>query len=319
MIKFLKLSNYTNKLKFLAFLFLSPVVRNWERKYIHFYGNQSLKHQPIFIIGAPRTGSTILYQYFTNSFDVTYIDNFASQWYRNLFFGVWLSNKIFKTKPHDNFEAEHGDTFGSHAPSECGNFWYRWLSMDFDYLEADSIDEKVVQEIRIEITAIINFYNRPFVFKNLNCGQRLQLLKRAFPQAKFVFVRRDPRFVVNSLVKSRKEANVPASQWWSVKPPQFKELMKLPEMDMCAAQVYYIEKQILNDLKLFNDKDIFTIHMKDMNLNTVNALATGLGLSFKKSNKFPTFYKDDLERIKKNIELLQKATDQYDFDRELFE
>ena len=52
------------------FSLISPVINIWEKKYLNLYGNQKLKHQPIFIIGAPRTGSTIFYQTLTNQLNV---------------------------------------------------------------------------------------------------------------------------------------------------------------------------------------------------------------------------------------------------------
>src|SRR6056297_1278708 len=98
----------------------APVIHFFERDKIKSYGSQPLKHQPVFIIGAPRTGSTILYQALTNLYDVLYIDNLVCRFHRNLFLGFRVSNRIYGAKPHNSFSSYHGRTRGGHSPSECG-------------------------------------------------------------------------------------------------------------------------------------------------------------------------------------------------------
>ncbi len=102
--KYLKLSNYKRALlSRIHRLFKPTIYYSWEKNKIEKYGNQPLKHPPIFIIGAPRTGSTILYQTLTNKLDILYIDNLVDKFHRNLFFGFWLSSKLYKHKPHNCF------------------------------------------------------------------------------------------------------------------------------------------------------------------------------------------------------------------------
>lgn len=92
---------------------VSPFIRKWESKKIEQFSCKPLIHQPVFIIGAPRTGSTILYQMNLNvSILTTYLVNF--------FFGFWLRKKLFCNKAHDSFNSNLGDTQGYNSPSECG-------------------------------------------------------------------------------------------------------------------------------------------------------------------------------------------------------
>ena len=71
-----------------------------------------LTHQPTFIIGAPRSGSTILYQALTNAYDVAYFDNVACTLHRNPLAGFALSRVMFGDRPHDSFTSTHGTTSG---------------------------------------------------------------------------------------------------------------------------------------------------------------------------------------------------------------
>ena len=168
--KYLNPKNYINFAGNKALALLSPIIKKWESKRIKKYANQPLKHQPVFIIGAPRTGSTILYQALTNQLDVLYVDNLTCKLYGNLFFGFRLSNKLFKQKAHNCFKSNHGDTSvcGFHAPSECGEFWYRWLPRDRHFIDYDDMTNEMVMQIRDEITAVTNYLDKHLVIKNIN-------------------------------------------------------------------------------------------------------------------------------------------------------
>ncbi len=288
--------------------FISPVIKPWEKKYIKKYAKMKLKHQPVFIIGAPRTGSTILYQTITNQLDLLYIDNLSCRFNKNLFFGFWLSNKIFNNLAHNCFKSKHGDTAtcGNHAPSECGNFWYRWLSKENHFIQEEQITEKMVKEITEEITAVTNYFNKPVLFKNLNAGQRLRLLKKCFPEAKFIFVKRDPLFTAQSILKAKRKIKIADNTFWSVKPKNYKELGKLETYEQIVKQIYFIEKQIINDIKLFPQENILTIDYKDLGERfdgTIKKCQELINVKEKKSfNKAEVNLTEKLSLDKKEIE-----------------
>lgn len=246
---------------------ISPVLSMFERRLVSRYSGLPLKHQPVFIIGAPRTGSTILYQAITNELDVLYVDNLACSLRNNLFFGIWLSRKVFKSEPHDNFKSEHGNTsrHGGHAPSECGAFWYRWMPKDRHFVDENDIDEKALKEIRLEITSVINYHDKPIIFKNLNAGLRMRVLSKIFPEAKFIWIKRDPRYVSQSILKGREKVNANLSKWWSLMPRNYEILKKMTPIVQVVGQIYSIEQQIYKDKSMFSIKNILVLHYADLN------------------------------------------------------
>lgn len=302
------------KVKNILFFIIYPLVRIFEKKYIRKYSSINLKHQPVFIVGAPRTGSTIFYQALTNYFDTLYFDNIVSLWHKAIIFGFYRSSIKYGNHPHNCFASEHGVTQGEHSPSECGEFWYRWLPRDHHFIDYDEIDTATVRQLREEIGFVSDNYRKPFVFKNLNAGQRLRLISTTFPKARIVFIRRNPVFVLRSILKARKKLGIGPGVWWSIKPSCYKDLLGLAEIDMCAAQVFYLERQILEDSKLFPKYNIHVINYNDFSADNINALGREWGFLKRAGGSIPDFNKDVIAQIPKTeLALLENALAAYPF------
>jgi hypothetical protein len=314
--KFLSPQNYWGYIRNKIITFSSPFIKKWEKRYYKKYGKQPLKHQPVFIIGAPRTGSTILYQTITNQLDVLYIDNLTCAFNKNLFFGFWLSDKIFKQKAHNCFKSNHGNTreCGLHAPSECGSFWYRWLPKDKHFIDYDDINEKMVKEIREEITTTINYFDKPIVFKNLNAGQRMRLLKKCFPNAKFIFVKRDVIYTAQSILKAKRKLILKDNEFWSIMPKNVDELKQLNAYEQIVKQIYFLEKQIFEDKELFNSGNFLIVDYYELNdyKKLIQKLQKFIGIGMRDEFNNPeinltekfTLSTFEIDELKKEIEKL---------------
>jgi hypothetical protein len=181
-------------------------------------------------------------------------------------------------KPHNNYQADHGRTRGLHSPSECGQFWYRWLPKDHHFIDFDEITPRMVEEIRREITAVINCFDKPLVFKNLNAGQRMRLLTKCFPEAKFIFITRDPLYTAQAILKSKRLLGLKVNDFWSIMPPNILELLNLDGYEQIVKQVYFLEKQIVEDSGLVAQGAFHVMHLKDLSVSSISDLAAALGI-----------------------------------------
>jgi hypothetical protein len=301
------------------FKYSSPFISLFEKKFINKYGRLTPRYNPVFILGAPRTGSTILYQMITNYLDVLYIDNLINLTRNNLYFGFWLSNKIFKNKPHNSYKSEYGNTTseGLHAPSEAGPFWYRWISPNKIYLESGEIPDKKINEIRNNIFSVINRYNKILIIKNNFTSQRLKLIKEIAPEAKFIFIKRNPLFAAQSIILTRQKVYGERNRWWSIKPKNYEELKDLTFIEQVVKQIYYIEKQIVTDIKLFRQQNLLTVNYdeilnRDLLLKKIQNFigATPIRKSFLKTK----IYFSEEQKIENGIfEDLKKEVSKYDW------
>lgn len=238
-------------LKYFSFLF-SRIDRMLVNK-----PQQEIKHQPVFIIGAPRTGSTILYQLITDYLDVNYINNFKFYGYRSLYICSKMSDFIFKGKPHLSKESVYGNTDkeGLNAPNEGGLFFHQWLPKKHDYISAEDALNYDSHELKNYITKISNHFEKPIVFKNLNCGMRIALLTKMFPDSKFIYIKRKQEYTIQSILTARRKRNTNPNEWWSVKPKDFEKLFNKDLLKQVSLQVIHIENQIEEDLKRYSSED----------------------------------------------------------------
>jgi len=260
----------------LVTLFLKPV-----SKFLQWRVRAKIERapDPIFIIGAPRTGSTFLYQALTDSLDVLFIDNIACRFNRDLFFGLWLSEKVFRGKPHDCFTSRFGTTPGAHSPSECGEFWYRWLPRDQHFVDHNEIDRRIIEQIRNEVLGPSSYFGKPLLFKNLNAGQRLRLIVEAFPNARLIYIKRNEKDVVSSMLKVRHSIGVPRNKIWSIRPKNYEKIESLSEEEMCREQIRLLQKQIEQDIHLFPRGNVFCLHYEELTKSGIQNLCAWLEIS----------------------------------------
>lgn len=219
---------------------------------------------PLFIVGSPRSGTTLVYQMITHSFDVAYVSNFIARFWGNPLIGVKLQNEIYGDKEfNSSFISHHGYSKESPLePHEFGNFWKRWFYED----ENDFRDEKFVVSPDFYKTLALMQENtgKKWIFKNLTLSLKIPLLKKIFPQARFIYVKREKSSVMKSLLTGRKERFGSYDHWWSVKPKDYVNIKKLSGIEQVYHQIESINNQIEADLSRLNSDDFFIFDYEDL-------------------------------------------------------
>ncbi|WP_156980916.1 sulfotransferase family protein [Vibrio galatheae] len=250
------------------------------------YGEYDEELSPIFIIGAPRTGSTILYQGLTNQFDVLYFNNLNTKFCNIPLIGFWLSEKFFEGKAHNCFDSKFGNTNGLNSPNESGEYWIRFLPKDRHFIDFSDINSIDVARIRRELTALCNMFGKPLIFKNLNAGQRMRLLHVMFPNARFIFIHRDPFYTAQSILESKRKQGINDNEYWSIKPANYDYLCGLKWYRQIPEQIFYLEKQILEDKSLFHKENFYDISYSSLSSKIIAEL--GCSLNLREKNSFET-------------------------------
>jgi hypothetical protein len=210
----------------------------------------------LFIVGAPRSGTTLLTQLLITEYQIGYVSNLVARFWKAPYLGLLLAKEIRDAdRPPDvGFSSDRGFTSGYEGPHEFGYFWRRW----FDYQESHSVRgeaiyAETVEALRKECAAMQSVEEVPFLFKNLVCSFQVDFLARTFPQSVFLHCRRNPLYVAQSLLRCREQYCGSRKAWFSVKPEAYPELKELPYPDQIAGQIYYTRRHVEDAFQRLSD------------------------------------------------------------------
>lgn len=230
-----------SKLRYIH-VFIYHLVNKYAGRFEVFFSRNRdhlLNYPPIFIIGAPRSGSTLLYQVMTEYYDFGYLSNLHCTFYGSPSLVERLVHPQKWRKPSD-YTSLHGQTQGQAAPSECGAFWYRFFRRKPQYVPLSEVDPKKMRQLRGAVRALGNAFGKPILFKNLMCSLRLEPLASVLPEALFIVIRRHEIDNAHSLLEGRKKVYGDYSKWWSAEPPAINRLKGLPPHEQVIEQIFQI-------------------------------------------------------------------------------
>jgi LPS sulfotransferase NodH len=201
-----------------------------------------LEQPPVFIVGAPRSGSTLLYQLLVEVLEVGYLSNRHCR--------LWGSPALVERLARPSratshtYDSSHGGTTGAGAPSECGEYWYRYFRRRPHYVPLAEADPARLRALRASVRRLGAAAGRPLLFKNLYCTLRLEPIAAALPEAAFLLIRRDLVDNAHSILEARKRIHGDYDAWWSAEPPEIERLRTLPPEVQAVEQVRTVEAAV---------------------------------------------------------------------------
>lgn len=190
----------------------------------------------VFIVGVPRSGTTLLSQLVSRFLDVGYIDNIVARFWANPVLGIRMSRAVLgpDSRSRIQLRSVHGTTEEPWGPHEFGYFWREMFGLDrsathnLSSREREDVDEQILS---IRLQEIATEFARPVVFKNPICGFQASLIEKCYPRSLFVCTERDDDEVVRSIRSARTERFGSDEVWWSLKPSTFPEISELRPVD----------------------------------------------------------------------------------------
>jgi hypothetical protein len=159
--------------------------------------------KPVFIIGAPGSGTTLLYDTLCTHRDFAYVtlNMLRAGIHKHGRFVGERRSALFKTQ-----NLFHRDQ-ASNDPHEANAFWIRYFGT-YNYLTENDFTQEMAAYYRKNVIAVQNLWKRPrFINKNLQHCVRVRILDRIFPDAKFLHIIRDGRAVAYSIMNKKGGAN----------------------------------------------------------------------------------------------------------------
>ena len=273
--------------------------------------------KPIFIIGVPRSGTTMLLRIFCKHPDLAWFSHEDLKFLIPLKEQEKLKKKFLKMK--ENNEAiprNEGSLFvfgldqgrplegTSKVPIEAESFWGRYIK---SYQTEIPSDKK--QELKKILGEVLRSQDKfRFLNKAPTNTVRIFAIKEIFPDAKFINIARDPRSVIASmLIRTKNEGKFSID--WAIKEKKmnFENSLKNNELVKYYSQGYNeITNYISEFLKQHNSENFITIIYENFLLNPEENLKKLLDFCELEepeslSQMMPRKLKDTTEKWKKEL------------------
>lgn len=175
--------------------------------------------RPVFIIGMPRTGSTVLRDVLAN------MPEFATT--------TGLTRKAPTCLPLLrvlNLVVRRDD------PVEAGTMWDRFGRPDSHVMRAEDATPAARRYFTRAAETVLAFYRKPrFLAKCPRNALRIDFLLAIFPDARFIHLVRDGRAVCRSILQRRRSAG-DLQAWWDARPDGWQAWAKLDPVAGIAHQ-----------------------------------------------------------------------------------
>jgi hypothetical protein len=202
----------------------------------------------VFIIGAPRSGSTLLYQLLINVFDFFYFSNLVNSHFSEYPAVGAALDQILNPREPVAYSSDHGKTEGPFGPSEASLVFRHWFGGEHP---AQTQSAQVLlgksEHLRLTMQSVYRMVGRPILIKNAwNCF-RIRALVELFPAIQFVWIRRDIVQSAWSDLKARYLRGGPMV-WNSATTANYRDIQQLPYWEQVVEQQYAYNESVALDL-----------------------------------------------------------------------
>jgi len=235
----------------------------------------SNKHPFGFIIGCPRSGTTLLLQWIASLHLFSYPTNLLNRFAYAPYIGAQIqkllfdkcfdyANEFVDLKSKMEFESSLGKSTGALAANEFQHFFRNYMNhFEPKYLNVDEISQVDFIGIKKGLISIEHAFEKPFVVKLAMLQFNLPAFYNYFTDAVFLFVKRKPVYNMQSLLLAREDYYGGRNIWWSVKPKEFEMLERMDIYHQIAGQVFFTNRAIEDALKNIPEQNKLIIQYED--------------------------------------------------------
>lgn len=218
----------------------------------------------VFILGSPRTGSTLAYQVLINFFGFNYFSNFVVDHFAETPIVGTALEKLLNPRKPVSYESTYGKTSGPWEPSEASPIFKNWFGGGHpSQIVSATVHPEKEAHLVLTMQCVHGLTGKPLLVKNAwNCF-RIADLTRIFPRAHFIWVRRDiARSALSDLVARYKRGG--PGLWNSATTANYLEIQKLPYWEQVVEQQYEYNIILHKDLHDYANGRFYEIWYEDL-------------------------------------------------------
>lgn len=208
------------------------------------YNDEPPEHPFLFVIGLPRSGTTLLTQVIAHCLETGFVNNLAARFWKAPVTGIRFARAVLDKEPFQAFQSHYGATDRLKDIHEFGYFWREKLNKD-DFASiknAPQTEEEIDwEELRASLAAMQREFGKPMVFKNIFGSYHMPRLNEELNKTLWIWIRRAPLDTAVSILDARRKYYDDPSHWWSYVPPRYEEIIDEDYWTQIAGQVHYLD------------------------------------------------------------------------------
>lgn len=218
----------------------------------------------LFIVGTPRSGTTLLTQLLAAHTSIGYVNNLIAAFWRAPVYGIRLSEKLMPRGARSTFESNFGRTRDISEPHEFGYFWSAHLG--YKELRERQPGQAAIdwQRLRLVLVNMQHAFRSPVMFKAGLLGWHIRDVHGVLSKSCWIYVNRDPIQTALSLLEIRERFLGSIHKWASLKPLEYSWLQDEPPWRQVAGQVYYLHRRYTEQLAAIDPGSVLTISYREL-------------------------------------------------------
>jgi len=284
----------------------------------------------VLVLGASRSGTTLISQILAATGDFAYPTNFLSRFAYAPMIGAMIQQMLFDPeydfrgelsdlKSSSTFDSNLGKTNNALGISEFFHFWRKFFpNHEPSYLSEDDLSKVDVSWMCSELATIESIFKKPFVSKCKMMQYNASFFAKKIPQLFFLHIKRNPYFVMQSILRSRRRFYGRDDIWWAIKPREYKWLSHMDSWHQIAGQVFFTENNIDEELKFISNDRKLVCTYESLCVNPrelyeeLRQKLNVLGVVIKHYDLQETFKCDNIDKSDVfELEMLAKAYDNF--------
>ena len=262
--------SFSTKVKNKLLTPLNYLLNPLENLYLNINDLDYLKSSPpVFIIGPPRSGTTVLYQLLCKHFNFGYTNNFVADWYNIPITATRLYNIFSSQTSSIELTSNFGKSSNLYGPNEFGKFWYRWFSKTHELKDNYPLIEN---KLRLEIAGLTKIHQKPMLFKNVINSMRINVLSQIFDNSIFIVLNRENLDIAQSILNARIELYNNKNHSWSVITSALQTDPEIPYYKQIVNQIRGVTSNINLARKNIGDNKFIFVDYKELCNNTDQVL-----------------------------------------------
>lgn len=230
------------------------------------YRAYPVEHPFLFVIGLPRSGTTLITQLIAHSLDLGFIDNLAARFYRAPLHGIRFSKSVLGDKSKTDYQSTFASTGNLSDIHEFGYFWKHWLKIESlqDIARYREREKEVDwQGLKACLSSLQHEFGSGMIFKNIYGSYHMPKLNSLLDKTLFIRIERDEPDVACSILKARKQYyGEDLDRWWSYAPPRVTELLDLGYEQQIAGQIVYLKQFYEQELDQLPEKSVLKVRYR---------------------------------------------------------